>query len=165
MTRRKPSGGGQARRQRSAARMHAVQATYQLDLNEDDAATVIAEFQAHRLGHDLEGEPLVSADRDFFQDLVAGSHDRRLELDRLIEGALSLDYDLDRLETLLRALLRVAGYELLARIDVPARVVIDEYVDLSHAFFSGAEPSLVNAVLDRLARRIRRDELAAGRGG
>ncbi|WP_416897780.1 MAG: transcription antitermination factor NusB [Minwuia sp.] len=139
--------------------MHAVQAVYQLEINETRVDDLIAEFQAHRLGHDLDGEPLVSADRDFFADLVGGSFRRRKELDELIESGLSLDYAMDRLETLLRALLRVAGYELLARIDVPARVVIDEYVDLSHDFFNGAEPSLVNAVLDRVARKVRASEL------
>jgi N utilization substance protein B len=161
MSRRKPHAGGEARRRRSAARMHAVQAVYQLEINESGADDLIAEFQAHRLGQDIDGEPLISADRDFFGDLVRGAHQRRVELDRLIEAGLSLDYSMDRLETLLRALFRVAGYELLARIDVPARVVIDEYVQLSHAFFSGAEPSLVNAVLDRVARKIRSDEMAA----
>lgn len=158
---RERSRGG--RQQRSAARLHAVQAVYQLELNESRPMDVVAEFQLHRLGRDIEGEALVSADRDFFQDLVLGAVERRLELDRMIERALSLDYTVDRLETLLRSLLRVAAYELLARIDVPAKVVIDEYVDLAHAFFSGAEPTLVNAVLDRLAREIRKDELSAGR--
>ncbi|WP_417518851.1 transcription antitermination factor NusB [Minwuia sp.] len=158
--RRSSSGAGQARRQRSTARMHAVQAVYQLEINEGRVDDLIAEFQAHRLGHDLDGEPVISADREFFSDLVAGCHQRRQELDQLVESSLSLDYAIDRLEMLLRALLRVAAYELLARIDVPARVVIDEYVDLSHAFFNGAEPSLANAVLDRIARKVRADELS-----
>lgn len=156
---RSSSGPGPARLQRSTARMHAVQAVYQLEINEVRVDALINEFQTHRLGHDLDGEPVASADRDFFADLVAGTHKRRIELDGLIEGGLTIDYSMDRLETLLRALLRVAGYEMLARIDVPVRVIIDEYVDLSHAFFSGAEPSLVNAVLDRVARKVRADEI------
>jgi len=158
-SRRSRNRQGASRQQRSTARMHAVQAVYQLEINEGRVADIIVEFQNHRLGHDLDGEPLASADRDFFADLVAGTHKNREKLDEFIESGLSIDYSIDRLETLLRALLRVAGYELLARIDVPARVIIDEYVDLSHAFFSGAEPSLTNAVLDRVARRVRADEM------
>lgn len=157
--RRSRKTSGPSRQQRSTARMHAVQAVYQLEINEARLDDLIIEFQTHRLGRDLDGEPLASADSDFFGDLVAGCHKRRDELDKLIESGLSLDYSMDRLETLLRALLRVAGYEMLARIDVPARVIIDEYVDLSHAFFSGAEPSLVNAVLDRVGHRVRADEM------
>jgi len=162
--RREPHAGSQARRQRSTSRMHAVQAVYQLELNAGRPEAVVAEFQAHRLGQDLDGEAVVVADREFFSDLVDGAYRRRVELDGHVERHLSMDYSMDRLETLLRALLRVAAYELLVRIDVPARVVIDEYVDLSSAFFSGAEPSLANAVLDRLARAIRADEMAARKG-
>lgn len=158
-SRRSRNRQGASRQQRSTARMHAVQAVYQLEINEVRLDDLIQEFQNHRLGHDLDGEPLASADRDFFADLVAGCHKRREELDKLVESGLSLDYAMDRLETLLRALLRVAGYEMLARIDVPARVIIDEYVDLSHAFFSGNEPSLVNAVLDRVGHKVRADEM------
>lgn len=141
--------------------MHAVQAVYQLAINQDNAAGVVAEFQAHRLGHDLDGEPVISADRDFFQDLVLGTVDRQSALDMSIERALSLEYTMERLDMLLRALLRVAAYEMMARIDVPAKVVIDEYVSLAHAFFHGGEPTLVNGALDRLARDIRGDELGA----
>lgn len=147
------------RRKRSTARMHAVQAVYQLEINEGRVAEVVAEYQDHRLGHDIDGEALLIADRDFFQDLVVGTADRRLELDRIVERSLSLDYTMDRLETLLRALLRVAAYEMLARVDVPAKVVINEYVDLGVAFFSGGETGLVNGVLDRMAREIRPGEI------
>ncbi len=141
--------------------MHAVQAVYQLAINQGIASEVVTEFQAHRLGHDLDGEPVISADHDFFQDLVLGTIDRQNALDGSIERALSLDYTLERLDMLLRALLRVAAYEMMARVDVPARVVIDEYVSLAHAFFHGGEPALVNGALDRLARDIRGDELEA----
>ncbi len=147
------------RRKRSTARMHAVQAVYQLELNEGRVADVVAEYLDHRLGQDIDGEELLPADRDFFQDLVLGTADRRLELDSIVERSLSLDYTMDRLETLLRALLRVAAYEMLARVDVPAKVVINEYVDLGVAFFAGGETGLVNGVLDRMAREIRPGEI------
>ncbi len=147
------------RRKRSTARMHAVQAVYQLEINEGRVADVVAEFQDHRLGEDIDGTAVLTADRDFFQDLVIGTADRHLELDQIVERSLSLDYTMDRLETLLRALLRVAAYEMLARIDVPAKVVINEYVDLGVAFFSGGETGLVNGVLDRMAREIRPGEI------
>ena len=77
----------------------------------------------------------------------------------MIARALTQEWPIERLEAILRAILRAGAYELLARIDVPARVVISEYLEVAHAFFSGKEPSLVNGVLDRLGRLLRETEL------
>ncbi len=141
---------------RSAARLGAVQALYQLDLDPDaDADTVVAEFEAHRLGKEIEGALYAKADRTLFADIVRGVAARRDEIDGLLKGALVEGWPLDRLESVLRAILRAGTYELLARPDIPTAVIINEYVDVAHAFFDGAEPGFANGVLDRLAREMR----------
>lgn len=146
---------------RSAARLGAVQALYQIELAATDPADVagvagvVDEFLDHRLGKELEGAIYAPPDADLFRDLVEGVSKSRDELDGLISGALTPDWPLKRLEAVLRALLRAAAYEIRFRIDVPTKVVINEYLDIAHAFFDGAEPGLVNGVLDRLAREVR----------
>lgn len=149
---RQPGGKNPAR---SAARLAAVQALYQAELGGEDADTVINEFVDHRLGKEIEGDRYLDADEVFFRDLVAGAERRQGEIDALISAALSSDWSLKRLERIMRALLRAGAYELVARPDVPTKVVIDEYVDVAHAFFGNKEPGFVNGVLDRLGRSAR----------
>lgn len=98
-------------------------------------------------------------------DLVRGTMARRAEIDGCIGAALTPDWPLERLESVLRAILRAGAYELLARADVPVPVVISEYLDIGHAFFAGKEPGLINGVLDRLARTLRQSAFAGGEGG
>ena len=151
---------------RSLARLAAVQALYQIELGGETPDAVVAEFAAHRLGREIDGERYAEADRAFFADLVKGCSERRGEIDGMLSAALPADWPLLRLENVLRAILRAGAFELLARGDVPARVVINEYVEVAHAFFSGKEPGMVNGVLDRLARSLRAEELAgSGRDG
>ena len=157
------SAGGT--RKRSVARLAAVQALYQIDLSGAKPATVIAEFQRHRLGREIDGDQYGEADPTLFADIVTGAAERQADLDQAISGALTPDWPLERLETVLRAILRAGAYELLARGDVPARVVISEYLDVAHAFFAGKEPGLVNGVLDRLAHVLRPDDFAGGKDG
>jgi N utilization substance protein B len=126
---------------------------------------VVAEFQKHRLGREQDGENYGEADIVLFADIVNGVIARRADLDSALSGALTADWPLERLETVLRAVLRAGAYELLARTDVPARVVISEYLDIAHAFFSGKEPGLVNGVLDRIAHVLRPGDLEGGGGG
>jgi N utilization substance protein B len=156
---RRPGGKNPARtasrRARSAARLAAVQALYQAELGGEDADTVINEFVDHRLGKEIEGDRYLDADEVFFRDLVAGAERRQGEIDTLISAALSSDWSLERLERIMRALLRAGAYELVARPDVPTKVVINEYVDVAHAFFGNKEPGFVNGVLDRLGRSAR----------
>jgi transcription antitermination protein NusB len=140
---------------RSRARLAAVQALYQLDLSDAPAETVIAELRER--GQDEEG--LGDADDALFTDIVHGVVANRDELDGLLKEMLASDWNLPRLEVVLRAVLRAGTYELLARLEVPARVVLNEYVDIAHAFFSGKEPKLVNGVLDRIGHRLRPGEL------
>jgi N utilization substance protein B len=148
-TTRNPAG------RRSLARLAAVQALYQIDLSGATVGAVIAEFRKHRLGREAEEENFGEADAAFFTDIVEGVNHRRAELDQAISGVLTPDWPLPRLEVTLRAILRAGAYELLARADVPAQVVIAEYLAVAHAFFEGKEPGLVNGVLDRLARMLR----------
>jgi N utilization substance protein B len=143
---------------RSAARVAAVQALYQMDLAATDLNHVIAEFEAFRFGAKAEEPTLADADRDFFRSLVQGVVRRQREIDPMIDRQLADGWRLTRIDSILRAILRVATLELIERADVPARVVITEYVNTAHAFLGGDEPRVVNGVLDKLAHRLRPDE-------
>ena len=152
---------------RGAARLAAVQALYQMDMTGIDLNEVVAEFQAHRFGQEVEGDRYHTAEGEFFQDLVDGVVREQRRLDPMLDQQLAEGWRLNRVDSILRALLRSAAFELTIRDDVPARVVINEYVDIAHAFFSGDEPKVVNGVLDRLARRERSaefDRTAVGEG-
>jgi transcription antitermination protein NusB len=140
---------------RRAARLAAMQALYQAEMTGTDPETVIAEFRAHRLGREIDGEDYGDADPAMFAELVRGVASKREEIDPMIAGSLSRDWSLERIERLARIGLELGVYELMAKADVPIAVVIDEYVDLTHAFFAGAEPRFVHGVLDRLGKRLR----------
>jgi len=144
---------------RSAARLAAVQALYQMDMTGIDLTDVVAEFEAHRLGQELEGEQYCAAEAAFFRDLVEGVVREQRRLDPLIDQQLAEGWRLVRVDSILRAILRSAVFELMDRDDVPARVVISEYVDVAHAFFGEDEPKVVNGVLDQLAHKARLEEL------
>ncbi len=146
------------RDRRSAARLAAVQALYQIDVGGGAVDDIIAEFAEHRPGVESDEAPPLEIDPDLFAEIARGAVARRDELDALITGALSEDWTMDRLELLLRAVLRAGAFELLARPETPARVAINEYVDVAHAFFGEGVPGLVNGVLDRLAHELRADE-------
>jgi N utilization substance protein B len=143
---------------RSAARLAAVQALYQMELTGTGAEETVFEFTEHRFGREAEIGTAGEVDREFFAALVNGVPQHQDEIDAGIIKVLSADWRLTRIDSILRAILRAAAFELIAMKDVPAKVVIDEYVDVSHAFFSGDEPSFVNAALDRLAHRKRAAE-------
>lgn len=145
---------------RSVSRLAAVQALYQIDMTGLASDIAIKEFERHHLGSkgvgpDVDGEALAPADRILFADIVGGASARLAEIDRMLGTVLVEGWSLPRLESILRALLRAGAYELVARDDVPARVVVSEYVDIAHAFFTGKEAGLANGVLNRLARVLR----------
>ncbi len=140
---------------RSAARLAAVQALYQMELTGLDTDEVVQEFVEHRFGREPETGTAGETDAEFFASLVRGVPRHQEEIDAGITKCLSADWRLSRIDSILRAILRAAAFELIAVKDVPGKVVIDEYVDVSHAFFSGDEPSFINAALDKLARRKR----------
>jgi transcription antitermination protein NusB len=137
---------------RSWARLAAVQALYQMELTGEGADAVVEQFVDHRFGREAEwGE----ADPEFFAAIVRGVPVHQVEIDGGIAKCLSANWSLTRIDSILRAILRSAAFELIAARDVPAKVVIDEYVEVAHAFFPGDEPAFVNAALDKLARRKR----------
>ena len=143
---------------RSASRLGAVQALYQVEMTGVAPNVVVVEYVKHRLGQEIDGDTFMAADATLFEELVQGTVERQADLDGLITPALSADWPLDRLEMILRAILRVATFELAHRLDVPVKVVITEYVDIAHAFFAGKEPGLINGVLDKLGRELRPTE-------
>ncbi|MEM8985972.1 MAG: transcription antitermination factor NusB [Pseudomonadota bacterium] len=143
---------------RSAARLAVIQALYQMELSGRGVEAVIEEFEAHRLGGELEGEALHDADRAFFADLARGVVAAQRDVDQLIEANLAEKWTLSRIDSTARAILRSGVYELLERKDVPYKAVIDEYVDVAKAFFEdGAEPGFINGALDAIAREARGD--------
>ena len=148
--------------QRGAARLAAVQALYQMDLAGTGLNEIMAEFQNHWLGSEVEGAQYRPAEAAYFRDIVGGVVREQSMLDPKIDAALSRGWPLKRIETLLRAVLRAGAYELACRPDVPARVVMSEYVDVAGAFVDDDETGMVNAVLDQLAHEMRAAEFAGG---
>jgi len=147
-------------RRRSVARLGAIQALYQLSHNPGlDPVSVIGEFIHHRLGREIDGEIYGEADEKLFGDLVRGVERHRERLDETLSAALSEEWPLPRLETILRLILEAGAYELAYRPDIPPRVTLNEYVTIAHAFFDGKEPVLANGVLNHLARALRTAEL------
>ena len=142
-------------RSRSAARLAAVQALYQQEMEGTPKARLIHEFHDHRLGATIEGDTYVEAEQSFFDDLVSGTLDRREEIDGLISGRLAEGWTLERLDKPMKAILRVGAYELVARPDVPVASVISEYVDVADAFYDKREKGFVNGLLDAIAKAAR----------
>jgi transcription antitermination protein NusB len=149
---------------RGAARLAAVQALYQMDIAGTDLKEIMAEFESHWIGRELDGAQYLPAEAAFFRDLVSGVLREQRTLDPLVDTALVEGWPLKRIEAILRAVLRAGAYELKHRSDVPARVIVSEYVDIAHAFVDREETGLVNAVLDQIARQYRASEFAAARG-
>jgi N utilization substance protein B len=152
-----PRGGS---RRRSVARLAAVQAIYQLEVNRGvDPETVVREFARHRFGREIDGDQYGEADPALFADIVRGTMADLERLDTTITTVLTEEWPLSRLDAVLRAILRAGTYELVHRRDVPPRVSISEYTTVAHAFFSGKEPGLANGVLDKLGRVLRAVEM------
>ena len=140
---------------RSAARLAAVQALYQHDMEATPQATLLHEFHQHRLGATIGDDEYAEAEADFFDDVVQGALSRADEIDAIIVGKLSSGWTLDRLDKPMRAILRAGTYELLARADVPVKSVINEYVDVADAFYDKREKGFVNGLLDAVAKDVR----------
>ena len=143
-------------RSRSAARLAAVQALYQQEMEKTPLPTLLHEFHHHRLGATIEDVEYEDAEVDFFDDLVKGVDARREELDGLIAARLAKDWSLARLDKPMRQIVRAGAYELVARIDVPTGSVISEYVDVAKAFYDKREAAFVNGLLDAVAKDARR---------
>lgn len=142
---------------RRAARLAAVQALYQMDVGGTLSTSVVKEFIEHRFGH--EGEKgYVATDEEFFADVVEGVVKYQEGIDKSISDNLSAKWSLKRLDLTLRAIMRCAGYEIQRRPDVPALVIIDQYVSIAADFFEGKEPGFVNGALDKMAKAVRAAE-------
>jgi len=151
---------------RSAARLAAVQGLYQMDLAATDIADVLHDLTATKLRDAVrqDGEEeleLTDPDQTFLAELLRGVVRLQRDIDPMIDNQLATGWRLERVDSILRAILRAASYELIERTEVPARVVINEYIDVARAFLEGDDPRVVNGVLDKLARRLRPDEFAA----
>jgi N utilization substance protein B len=142
-------------RSRSAARLAAVQALYQHEMEGTALPRLLREFHDHRLGATIEDVRYYQAEQDFFDDIVTGTDARRIEIDSLISERLAEGWTLERLDRPMRAILRAGAYELIARPDVPVGSVISEYVDVAHAFYDKRESGFVNGLLDAIAKEAR----------
>jgi len=151
---------GDKHSRRTLARLNAVQAFYQMGMEKCSAADVVEQYLSHRLGAEIDGDQFKDTDKNLFRDLVIGADERLAEIDAEIQSKLDKERTLDRLDLVMQACLRIAVYELMARIDTKAVVVITEYVSLAKTFFTGKEPAFVNGVLDRIARNLRPGEFS-----
>lgn len=140
---------------RAAARLAAVQALYQREMEATPMAQLLDEFHRHRLGAEIEGDQYAEAETAFFDAVVQGVDARCDEIDELLERRLAEGWALDRLDKTMLQVLRAGAWELLARADVPTAAAISEYVDVAHAFFEPREAKFVNGVLDAVAKVVR----------
>lgn len=147
--------------QRSAARLGAVQALYQMDISGSDVGETLAQFSSRAMGEDFEAGQCGEADYRHLRDVVDGVVREQKAIDPAVDAILDKSWPLHRLDSTVRAILRAAAYELMFMDKVPARVAISEYVDVADAFFGEEEPRFVNGVLDRLARQTRPAEFQA----
>ena len=143
--------------QRGAARLAAVQALYQMDIGGTGVLEVVAEYEAHRLGQELDGDTYLKADASWFRSIVSGVVRDQTKIDPVIRSSLEESWPLSRLDSTLRAILRAGTFEVMERKDVPVAVIVTEYVEIARAFFEEDEPRIVNAVLDRIAKQVRGD--------
>jgi N utilization substance protein B len=150
------SGANNGRsRSRSAARLAAVQALYQQEMDNTPLVRLLDEFHQHRLGAEIDDERYTQAEVAFFDDVVRGVTARAEEIDAVIEAHLAAGWTLARLDKPLRQILRAGTYELIARIDVPTAAVITEYVDVADAFYEKRETGFVNGILDKIGKQVR----------
>jgi transcription antitermination protein NusB len=150
-----------AAEKRSAARLAAVQALYQMEVAGKGLNDILAEFETFWIGREVEGEQYKPAEIAFFRAILAGVVENQFAIDRAVDQTLAEGWPLRRIEALMRAILRAGAFELMRRNDIPARVAIKEYVDVAGAFFDREEAGMVNAVLDALARKCRAEEFSA----
>ena len=152
---------GRPANKRGAARLAAVQALYQMDVAGSGLLETTAEYEAFRLGKEVDGATYREADAQWFRAILSGVVENQKSIDPIIRQALTEDWPLSRLDSTLRAILRAGVYELLHRKDIPPKVTISEYVSVAHAFLDREEAGMVNAVLDKIAKAERNDHLQA----
>ncbi|MEQ1754350.1 MAG: transcription antitermination factor NusB [Micropepsaceae bacterium] len=153
------SGG----RSRSASRLAVVQALYQMEMSGQDSESAITEFIDHRMGQEIEGDTYAEADHKYFAGIVRGVVERQEEIDRALARATGKNWHYDRIDTIMRAILRASSYEFLANASVPVRVLVNEYLNVASAFYEekGEELTFISGNLYRIAREFRPEEVAA----
>lgn len=156
-----PKPGAKLANKRGAARLAAVQALYQMDVTGAGLLEVVAEYESFRLGKEVDGALYREADPQWFRSILSGVVENQKTIDPVIRKALPESWPLSRLDSTLRAIMRAGVYEIREKADVPVAVIVSEYVDIAKAFYDGDEPGLVNAALDRIARKLR----ASSQGG
>ena len=140
------------RQMKSATRLYAVQALFQMEAAGESADRVILEFLDHRFGAETDAGALAEGDPKLFRKLIEAAVDRQAKIDQMTDRALVAKWPINRIDPTLRALFRAAGAELVLG-QTPPKVVISEYVDVARAFFpEGEEPKFANAVMDHMAR-------------
>jgi len=144
-----------SRKARAAARLAAVQALYQHEMEATPQARLLDEFHQHRFGMEVDDAVYAEAEAAFFDDVVIGTLARKDEIDALLAGKLAEGWKLERLDRTMLQILRAGAYELIARADVPVGTAISEYLDVAHAFFDAKEAKFVNGLLDALAKDVR----------
>lgn len=150
-----PVSGNQRRKMKSASRLYAVQALFQMEHSGQTVERVISEFEDHRFGAVYEGDEMAEGDIDLFRSTMKDAVNYQARIDQMTDRALVAKWPIARIDPTLRALFRAAGAELV-QTDTPPKVVIKEYVDVAAAFFpEGKEPRFVNAVLDHMAREAK----------
>ncbi|MEN2494545.1 MAG: Transcription antitermination protein NusB [Hyphomicrobiaceae bacterium hypho_1] len=145
--------------QRSAARLASVQALYQMDIASTDINDILQEFTLYRFAQSEDIDNAVEPDTIFFKELLQGVMRRQIDIDPIVDEQLASGWRLVRINSILRAILRSALFELLERRDIPVKVIINEYIDVAHAFFDTEEPRVVNGILHNLAGQYRPDEM------
>jgi N utilization substance protein B len=149
-----------SREHRAAARLNATQALYQMEVAAKGLNEILAEFETHWIGREIEGDQYKPAELAFFRDVLNGVLQDQVAIDQMIDATLARGWPLARVEAVMRAVLRAATYELKKRKDIPGRVVITEYVDVAAAFLGREETGMINAVLDKVARELRAEEFS-----
>jgi len=144
---------GAGANQRTIARLNAVQALYQMDIGGADLGDIRAQFTARLAGGELEGETYLPGDMDFFNQILTGVLKHQLNIDPAIDATLTDEWPISRVDTTLRAILRAGVFELFYRKDIPASVVVSEYIEIAKAYFDADVPAMVNAVLDKIAKK------------
>ena len=150
-----PKKGKNKTQERSAARLYAVQALFQMEASDQTFDKVLVEFEDHRLGAVVDGDEYAEGDLKLFRQLVREAVNHQAQIDQMTDRALVAKWPLARIDPTLRALFRAAGAEFITD-KTPVKVVISEFVDIARAFFpDGKEASFVNAVLDHIAREAK----------
>lgn len=149
----KPTSGS-VKAQKTAARLAAVQVLYQMRLNNQEAGEAVREFLVHRVGFNLDGDVFVPAQPQLLQDIVMGTAERTADITSILEAALNQG-GREEVELILECILRCGIYELLAHGDTDVGIIIHDYMNVTTGFYEGKEPKLVNAILDKVAKKVR----------